>query len=92
MEGNFVSGLKNSYEISFDVDFEMKKKSFWGSSLFISERQDVCVGYKDLLNLIEDYPRATVAVLDIAGHTLQIEQQEVFEELVENWFKRVEMK
>ena len=52
-------------------------------------RQDICVGYKDLWKLLEDYPRATFVVIDIAGHNLQIEQPEVFNSLVENFLKRV---
>lgn len=57
--------------------------------LLLGGRQDTCVGYQDLLNLIEDYPRATVSILDAAGHNLQIEQPELFSELVKNWIKRV---
>ncbi|WP_286167138.1 alpha/beta hydrolase [Clostridium sp. D33t1_170424_F3] len=53
-------------------------------------RQDGCVGYRDLWRLLEDYPRATFAVLDMAGHNLQIEQPELFHSLVENWLVRTE--
>ena len=41
-------------------------------------------------NLLEDYPRATFAILDTAGHNLQIEQEEVFNSLFLNWLERVE--
>ena len=48
------------------------------------------VGYYDLYNLLEDYPRATFVILDTAGHNLQIEQEEVFNSLFLNWLERVE--
>jgi hypothetical protein len=48
------------------------------------------VGYRDAWNLIENYPRATFAVLDRAGHHLQIEQNMLFYALMEEWLKRVE--
>lgn len=53
-------------------------------------RQDNVVGYHDAWRLIEDYPRATFAVLDMAGHNLQIEQPDVFNSLVDNWLNRLE--
>ena len=38
----------------------------------------------------ETIPRATYAVLDFAGHNLQIEQPALFNSLVENWLERLE--
>ena len=64
--------------------------NFSKPSLFITGRQDNAVGYYDLYNLLEDYPRATFAILDTAGHNLQIEQEEVFNSLFLNWLERVE--
>ena len=64
--------------------------NFSKPSLFIAGRQDNAVGYHDLCNLIEDCPRATFVILDIAGHNLQIEQEEVFNSLFLNWLERVE--
>ncbi len=86
----FIKRLKENYEFSFDVDEKIKKTSFKKTALFICGRQDTCVGYEDLWKLIDDYPRATFSVIDVAGHNLQIEQPEVFEELVHNWLIRVE--
>ncbi|GKV67141.1 MULTISPECIES: alpha/beta fold hydrolase [unclassified Sporosarcina] len=57
--------------------------------LIITGRQDHIVGYHDAWRLIEDYPRATFAVLDMAGHNLQIEQADVFNTLVNDWLNRV---
>ena len=64
--------------------------NFSKPSLFITGRQDNTVGYYDLYNLLEDYPRATFVILDTAGHNLQIEQEEVFNSLFLNWLERVE--
>ena len=39
----------------------------------LTGRQDISVGYQNIIEIIEEYPRATLAVLDMAGHNLQIE-------------------
>jgi pimeloyl-ACP methyl ester carboxylesterase len=59
-------------------------------SLILAGRQDDNVGYADQYVLLPHYPRATFAVLDVAGHNLQIEQPELFEALVGEWLDRVE--
>ena len=48
------------------------------------------MGYRDLWRTVEEYPRATYAVLDLAGHNLQIEQPALFNSLIENWLERIE--
>ena len=52
-------------------------------------KQDNCVGYKDSWDILENFPRATFAILDRAGHNLHIEQPEVFNSLVKDWLIRV---
>ncbi|RIV25914.1 alpha/beta hydrolase [Alicyclobacillaceae bacterium I2511] len=79
--------LKNGYGFSFDI----APISFEYPTLIITGRQDHVVGYQDPWRLIEQYPRATFAVLDMAGHNLQIEQPDVFEVLVHNWLNRLEL-
>jgi len=79
---------ENGYEFSFAVD-NMSEK-FMKPTLFILGRQDSTVGYKDAWNILDNYPRATFAVLDRAGHNLQIEQEDVFNCLVNEWLIRVE--
>ncbi len=85
---DFLQMLRGNYYFSFD-EYVMKHK-FQKPALFVLGRQDSCVGYKDAWNLLENYPRATFAVLDRAGHNLQLEQVEVFESLVKEWLFRVE--
>ena len=53
-------------------------------------RQDSIVGYRDAWEIIENYPRGSFVVLDKAGHNLQIEQEDLFNNLVLEWLDRVE--
>ncbi len=48
------------------------------------------MGYKDAWDILDNYPRGTLAVLDRAGHNLQLEQVELFNCLVNEWLDRVE--
>jgi pimeloyl-ACP methyl ester carboxylesterase len=75
----------NGWGFSFDFD-EMFNKP---TSIIVG-RQDSIVGYKDSWSVLDRYPRATFAVLDRAGHNLQLEQTEVFNSLVNEWLTRVE--
>jgi pimeloyl-ACP methyl ester carboxylesterase len=52
-------------------------------------RQDCVAGYEDAWDLLPCFPHATYAVLDRAGHNLQIEQPAVFEALAAEWLVRV---
>ncbi|MEW2047654.1 hypothetical protein [Streptomyces sp. NPDC005476] len=53
-------------------------------------RQDEFVGHLDQFVLLAHYPRARFAVLDVAGHNLQIEQRHLFDTLMLEWLDRVE--
>ena len=88
-DDEFLKNLQeNGFEFSFDVD-DMDKK-FNKPTLMILGRQDSSVGYKDAWDILDSYPRATFALLDRAGHNLQIEQQNVFNCLVNEWLTRIE--
>ena len=63
---------------------------FGGPTLVITGRQDHIVGYVNAWEILEDYPRATFAVLDRAGHILPVGQQKLFAALVDDWLARVE--
>jgi pimeloyl-ACP methyl ester carboxylesterase len=58
-------------------------------TLILAGRQDSSVGYLDQFALLPHYPRASFAVLDVAGHNLQIEQPGLFDTLVLDWLDRV---
>ena len=78
--------IKKNYEFSFKVN----QSIFTRPSLFLLGRQDSSVGYKDALNIMEYYPRGSFAILDMAGHNLQIEQPQLFSSLVNEWLDRTE--
>ena len=87
-DNNFLLNLQeNGYAFSFDVD--SLKDKFNKPTLMLLGRQDSGVGYKDAWSILDNYPRATFAVLDRAGHNLQIEQEELFNSLVSEWLVRV---
>lgn len=77
-----------NYSFSFEVDHLLNV--YDKPSLFLLGRQDISVGYRDAWKIIENYPRATFAILDQAGHNLQIEKANLFNSLVIEWLERVE--
>lgn len=84
----FLRNLKkNGYKFSFHVDKINKK--FDKPALIMLGKQDSRVGYKDAWSILENFPRATFAVLDGAGHNLQIEQDKLFDALVKEWLVRI---
>lgn len=74
---------------SFDVD--RLPAPCTAPALLLAGRQDAGVGYRDLGDILENYPRATYAVLDSAGHHLQVEQDGLFNALVGEWLHRVKV-
>jgi pimeloyl-ACP methyl ester carboxylesterase len=60
-------------------------------SVILAGRQDATVGFRGALGLVDEFPRATVAVVDLAGHHLgRIERPEVFRALTADWLARME--
>ena len=51
-------------------------------------RQDSVVGYAAAADLLDHYPRATLAVLDGAGHALPHEQPDALAALLDDWLAR----
>ncbi len=80
--------IYNGYGFSFDVD--RIEHPFEKPSLVLAGRQDASVGYKNALGIMDNYPRGTFAVLDRAGHGLEVEQEVVFNCMVGEWLDRVE--
>lgn len=97
---NILSGIRKAnkdfcnklgsdgYEFSFDADKQFIE--YVKPTLMLLGKQDSVVGYADAWEILEKYPRATFAVLDMAGHNLQIEQEALFTSLVLEWLRRVE--
>ncbi|MBH5320343.1 alpha/beta hydrolase [Paenibacillus sp. GSMTC-2017] len=85
----FLSGYReNGYGFTFDVD-KLDTK-FTEPVLLLLGSQDSVVGYKDAWSILDNFTRATFAVIDRAGHNLQLEQEEVFNCLVSEWLRRVD--
>jgi pimeloyl-ACP methyl ester carboxylesterase len=59
-------------------------------TLIVTGRQDTMTGYADAGALLADYPRATYAVLDRAGHDLPVDDQGLYQALVSDWLTRME--
>ena len=77
------------YGYAFKEDPDTLFEPFKNPSLIITGKQDLSVGYKDALTLVDKYPQSDYVILDEAGHMLQIEQQEIFEKLVLRWLSRL---
>lgn len=78
---------KNNY-IPFDV--EKLPKLFEFPSLIITGRQDAITGYQQPMGILQNYPQATFAVLDRAGHGLIWEQEKLIISFIGEWLDRVE--
>jgi pimeloyl-ACP methyl ester carboxylesterase len=59
-----------------------------GPTLIVAGRQDSTVGYAAAADLLGHYPRATLAVLDGAGHALPHKQPELLAGLLREWLAR----
>jgi pimeloyl-ACP methyl ester carboxylesterase len=79
---------REGYHFSFDVDD--LDPPFRRPTLIITGRQDYTVGYEDAYGILGNYPGAAFAVVDGAGHYLQVERESTFQDLVRDWLERVE--
>jgi pimeloyl-ACP methyl ester carboxylesterase len=84
----FNARLEAADPFSFDVD--TLPAPFGGPTLILTGRQDHICGYQDAWDLLDNYPRATFAVLDRAGHFVNIEQDVLCQALMHEWLDRVE--
>jgi pimeloyl-ACP methyl ester carboxylesterase len=57
-------------------------------ALIILGKHDSICGYKDHFYLLEKFPNATFAILDQAGHMLQIEKRKIVQGLIKDWLIR----
>lgn len=85
----FLEKLRNE-KFSFSFNVDALKEKFEKPVLLLMGRQDSSVGYKDAWGILDNFTRGTFAVLDRAGHNLQLEQVEVFNTLVNEWIDRAE--
>ncbi|GHO57802.1 alpha/beta fold hydrolase [Ktedonobacter robiniae] len=83
----FLQEISQRYSCSFDVG--KLPHPFPRPVVFLTGRQDHVAGYRDAWRILENYPHATFAVLDRAGHNLPIEQPQLFNALIGEWLDRV---
>ena len=78
---------------AFDFSFceEEQTSIFEGPSLIVAGRQDSISGYLDAMDLLHRFPRASLGVLDLAGHGLAWERPKLFNSLVQDWLERLAM-
>lgn len=60
-------------------------------TVFLTGRQDWCVGYADLFTILEQYKRASYLVIDSAGHNLEYEQPNIVKIHFIKWLEEVEV-
>jgi putative sterol carrier protein len=75
---------------SFSFDALTLPEPFLAPTLFVTGRQDHLAGYKDAWSILDNFPRGTFAVLDRAGHLLDLEQPVLQKALINEWLDRVE--
>ena len=79
--------VMNAFDFSFAKEEEAAAVDV--PSLIVVGRQDSISGYLDGIDLMHRFSRATLAVLDTAGHALAWERPEVFHALVRDWLDRL---
>jgi pimeloyl-ACP methyl ester carboxylesterase len=87
-DGSYQNRIMQHYEFPFDVD--VLPQPFAKPVLIVVGKQDDSVGYRDAWKMMEQFPRATFAVLDKAGHFLGLEQETLLRALADEWLQRVE--
>ncbi|MEU0096493.1 alpha/beta hydrolase [Kribbella sp. NPDC006257] len=84
----FLSAIQSDvtkYGLSGDLRVRLE-----APTLIVTGRQDVMTGYADAWALLDDYPRATYAVLDLADHDLPVVNHGLYQALVSDWLDRME--
>jgi len=87
-DGEFLERVEANYRFSFDV--ESLPEPCAAPALIIAGRQDSNCGYSGAWDLLNNFPRATFALLDRAGHALTLEQKALYPALITEWLDRVE--
>jgi len=79
------------FQWGFSFDIDKLPKPYDRPTLFLLGRQDHIVSYRNVWQVLENFPRATFAVLDQAGHGITgMEQIQVSQSLINDWIDRVE--
>lgn len=70
--------------------FDPGSVEFIGPALVVCGRHDAVVGYEQAMDLLPNLERGTLAVLDGAGHLVQLEKPALTHALITDWLRRVE--
>jgi pimeloyl-ACP methyl ester carboxylesterase len=93
LDQEFAARFWDTPNAAFTFNIDQLPQPFEGPTLVLMGRQDYRIPFnKNALAFIENYPRATVALLDRAGHLAMVHQRRLFNALVSEWFDRVEEK
>jgi len=81
------SRVAKAFDFAHDLRGEISQ--FDRPGLIVAGRQDSMSGYLDSVDLLPQFPRATLAVLDAAGHGLTWERPDLFDALLRDWLDRL---
>jgi pimeloyl-ACP methyl ester carboxylesterase len=84
----FINRIRQNFAFSFDLSAH--PEPFDRPSLIVTGRQDAFAGCRGSWEILDNYTRATFAVLDRAGHNIPFEQPRLWRALVDEWLDRVE--
>jgi pimeloyl-ACP methyl ester carboxylesterase len=85
---SFLARLEAQYQLP--AQLATPGAPFARPSLIVTGRQDATVGYEAAWRLRDEFPRATLATLDLAGHWLgRVERPHAFRALVGDWLERM---
>lgn len=76
---------RDGYGFSFES--ELRRIEFNKPLYVITGRQDNCVGYKDCKALLAHLPQTVFRCLDHAGHNLQLDQKDAFNQFFSEWLE-----
>ncbi len=82
--------LEKQLDGSFSKDINAIAVQYDKPALILAGKQDSEVGYEDQFNLYKDFKRASIIILDKAGHNLQIDRKALFEASFLDWIERIE--
>lgn len=89
IDAAFYEALMGRCSLGIDMRAAVAEASFGKPALIVCGRQDSVVGCQVQRPIADAMPHATFAILDIAGHNLQIERPQLYGALVSDWLDRM---
>ncbi len=86
----YLATLRQTENFSLSFDVDKLPQPYDKPVLIITGRHDSGVGFADAGKLVKGYHRSTYVVLDRAGHSVHLEQVELFNHLTAEWLRRVD--